>query len=233
MTATRLLIVEDSLSLQAFYRDLLADTRLMGRFDPTIVASAEDALKVIRKQPPDIAIVDWILPGQDGMAVLEAIRGDAKARSAMVFVVTSLSDKRREIEALQAGADDYLAKPFDREVLVARLLGLARRLRLPPEAEETLKLDELQLEMPTGRLKVGRRQAVLHNKEAELLRVFLKRPNMIHSADFLWNAVWGYSSTDFKNTLQVTLSSLRKKLGSTWGSRLENLKERGYLLKTQ
>lgn len=232
MAETRLLIVEDSLSLQAFYRDLFNDPRLEGRFRPNIVASAEDAMKTLRRQPPEIAILDWILPGKDGMAVLEAIRADPKARSAMVFVVTSLSDKRREVEALQAGADDYLAKPFDREVLVARLLTLARRLKLPPEPEESLTLRDVKLEMPTGRLRVGSRTTVLHNKEAELLRVFLKRPNMVHSSDYLWNAVWGYVSTDFKNTLQVTLSSLRKKLGATWGARLENLKDRGYLLKT-
>lgn len=233
MTHLKLLVVEDEKSLQDIYRSLLeGDSRLCDKFDLTLCTSAEAAIKALRQMTPDLVILDWVLPGKDGMIVLDAIRSDPKARYAVVFVVTSHNDKDREVEALEAGADDFLVKPFDREVLVARLLNLSKRVKLPPESLESIQLKDLRLEMPRGRLWIRTKPVELHHKEAELLRVFLKRPDMVHSSEFLWDTVWGYASEEYKNTLQVTLSNLRKKLGPRWGKQLDNIQGQGYVLNT-
>jgi DNA-binding response OmpR family regulator len=230
MSALRLLVVEDSVSLQEFYRELLEDPRLNGRFEETIAGSAEAAMRSLRSGSPDIVILDWILPGRDGMTVLDAIRADSRTRAARVFVVTCLSSKAREAQAIRSGADDYLAKPFDREVLVSRLLSLARRLEPSEAPEETIRLAELELEMPLGRLWIGDRRVELYHREADLLRIFLKRRNTLHSAEYLWSVVWGYPSADFKETLGLAVDGLREKLGEEWGPRLDAIKGEGYVL---
>ena len=224
------LIVEDDDALRKFYQHLFKDPRLAPLFSPTLCASAEDGIKSIPKDPPALVILDWVLPGKNGMVVLDAIRSDPKARAAQVFVVTSLAEQDREVEALESGADDFLRKPFEREVLIARLLNLAKRLRLPPDVSETVAFKDLKLEMPSGRLWRGDKPLPIQHKEAQLLSVFLKRPNMVHSPEFLWDAVWGYASEDYKNTLTVTVSNLRRKLGRPWGDRLQAIKGQGYVL---
>ncbi len=231
--ALKLLVVEDEEDIRTFYKALVEDTELKGMFEVAMADSVPAALKALQKQRPDIVLLDWNLAGKSGLEVLEAIRADRFLRSALVFVVTSLADKDREIEALGLGADDFLAKPFDPGVLQARLLNLARRREAPPSPpQEVLALGNLKLDLATGQLSIGNKPLPepLHNKEAQLLRVFMKRPNVVHSSLHLWNAVWGYESDDFKHTLQVTLSHMRKKLGPAWGARLENLKDRGYML---
>lgn len=230
MTPLKMLVVEDSASLQAFYRELLEDPRLNRRFESISADSAEAAMATLTKQAPDLVILDWILPGRDGMTVLDAIRSDSRTRSAMVFVVSCLGSRDREAQALRLGADDYLAKPFEREVLVSRLLTLARRLEPEARAEEILRLDELELEMPVGRLWVGARRVDLHHKEAEILRVLMKHPRAVHTAERLWSTAWGYSAPDFKSKLGIALSSLREKLGPIWGRRIDEIDGKGYVL---
>lgn len=230
MSALKMLVVEDSTSLQAFYRDLLEDPRLIGRFEQSIAESAETAMKTLSGQAPDIVILDWILPGRDGMTVLDAIRSDSRTRSAMVFMVSCLGSRDREAEAIRCGADDYLAKPFEREDLVSRLLTLVRKLGPDCRLEETLRLDELELEMPIGRLWIGQRRIDLHHKEADLMRIFLRRPDVIHSAEYLWSATWGYPYSDFKDKLAIAVASLREKLGCCWSRRLDAIAGRGYVL---
>jgi len=230
MTALKMLVVEDSASLQVFYRDLLDDPRLEKRFSQTVANSAEAAMTTISMETPDIVLLDWILPGSDGMTVLDAIRSNLKTRGAMVFVISCLSSQEREAQALRLGADDFLAKPFDREMLVSRLLTLAHKLEPESRIEERIRLDELELEMPAGQLWIGVRRVDLHHKEAELLRLLLKRPDVVHSPEQLWSAAWGYPCRDFGSKLEIAVSSLKEKLGACWGSRLERIGEKGYVL---
>lgn len=231
MRPLRLLIVEDEAPLRAVYKKILDDPSLEGRFKTFLAENAVAATKSLHSTPPDIVVLDWNLPDGSGMEVLDAIRSGPRARLTQVFVVTAMVTKEREVEALSAGADDYLAKPFHPDVLVMRLLNLARRLDREPPPSESVALGDLRLELPLGRLKIGKKSVDLHRKEAELLRVFMRRPDMIHSADYLWEVVWGYPSSHFKHTLQVTISNLRQKLGPIWAERLQSIKDQGYILR--
>ena len=227
----RLLIVEDEAPLRAVYHSLLKDPSLEGRFDVIMTEDTRSANKALKKKLPDIVVLDWNLPDGNGMELLDVIRCSPGGRQVQVFVVTGLTSNERQVEALRSGADDYLAKPFDPNVLVTRLLNLARRLDREPPPTEALSIGDLRLELPLGKLKCGRKTAELHRKEADLLRVFMKRPNMIHSGDYLWEVVWGYSSAHFKHTLQVTISNLRRKLDPKWAERLQSVKDQGYILR--
>jgi len=227
----RLLIVEDEAPLRAVYHSLLKDPSLEGRFDILMAENSRAANKALKKKLPDIVVLDWNLPDGSGLEILDVIRCSPGGRQVQVFVVTGLSGNDRQVEALRSGADDYLAKPFDPSVLITRLLNLARRLDREPPPTETLSIEDLRLELPVGKVKSGRKTEELHRKEADILRVFMKRPNMIHSGDYLWEVVWGYSSAHFKHTLQVTISNLRRKLDPKWAERLQSVKDQGYILR--
>jgi len=164
------------------------------------------------------------------MTVLKAIRSNPKTRSILVIVVTGKHAAKDEIQSLEMGADDYLSKPFNAGVLLARLHKLMLRRKQEMKKPEVLRFSGLEFKTGSDRVVVKGKAVKLFPKEAELLRIFLKRPNMIHSPTYLWDAIWGYPSETYSNTLRVALSCLRKKLGPEWGGRLEKHKGRGYLL---
>jgi DNA-binding response OmpR family regulator len=225
-----LLIVEDDPLILESYQSLLGDPRLKDQFQPIFAKSAEEAITCLRNHIPHLVILDLSLPGKDGIVVLDAIRSDPRTKYAMVFVVTSFSAKAIEVEAFESGADDYLTKPFNKGVLVTRLLNLIRRQKEPVETQETVRLKNLRLEMPKGRLWIGTKSIDLHHKEARVLKVFMKHADSITTQEDLWDKVWGYASDNFRNTLHVTIASLRKKMGPLWMKRLETIKDQGYVL---
>lgn len=220
-------MVEDDTEMRQLYRRFF-DARAAEGFDAEIVADGESAMAVLRDSPVDLLVLDWGLPGISGTSLVRALRAQARMRTLGVLMVTARGSVAETVAALDAGADDHLAKPFDEKVLLARLRSLARRRELSLEDAVAERFAGLELDLERGTMRVAGREVSLRLKELELLKIFLRRPDMVHSRRFLWESAWGHESEGWEHVLEATLSSLRRKLGPRWGARLKVRRGLGY-----
>lgn len=223
----RTLVVEDDPEMRAIYARLFTKLRDEG-YTAVIVEDGERALDILRCDPVDLVLLDWNLPGISGEALLRAMRAHPKTRSIGVLMVTGKGSPAEEIQALDSGADDHLAKPFDEKVLLARLRSLRRRRELALSRQKETRYPGLEFDIDADLVSVEGRRVHLTPKELGLLGIFLHRPNILHTHSYLWEALWGYESERWEHVLSVTMSSLRRKLGAEWGARLKCHKGRGY-----
>lgn len=227
MERQRVLAVDDDEEMRRFYERFFRCLQNEG-FTATVVPDAEQALGLLALDPVDIIVLDWGLPGISGAGLAKALRAGAKTRSVGILMVTGRSSPAEIVLALESGADDHLAKPFDEKVLLARLRSLARRRSLTFDSHLASRFPGLELDEEADRLRVDGRRTRLTRKEMDLLSIFLRRPNVRHAHTYLWDAVWGYESDLWDHVLMVTLSSLRKKLGRKWGECLKSYRGQGY-----
>lgn len=224
----RTLVVEDDPEMRALYASLF-DRLWDEGFASVIVENGERALDILRREPVDLILLDWNLPGISGQAVLRAVRAHPKTRAIGVLMVTGKCSPAEEIEALDSGADDHLPKPFDENVLLARLRSLGRRRALENVRHPVFRFSGFEFNLDDDLLLIDKERVRLTPKEMGLLGIFLHRPGQLHANGFLWDALWGYESERWEHLLIVTLSSLRRKLGPEWGGRLKCHKGRGYV----
>ena len=182
----------------------------------------------------DALIVDWRLPNRDGKAVVEHIR--AEGRNVPILMLTALADVEHRVAGLDAGADDYLSKPFKFEELLARLRALLRR---PPLAmqQDRLRLGGLELDTRRRQASIDGDQLDLRPKEYALLEDFLRHPDEVVSRTILAERVWGDAFYVTDNVIDVTISGLRQKLSDAQpdssepdGVRIETVRGIGYRL---
>ena len=231
MLKNRILAVEDDPALQNFYQRF---SKIYNReFLFYIAPCGEEALRLLHQKKPDLLLLDWSLPDVNGSEILHHIRADSELRSLPVFVVTGLSSADDCAGILEAGADDYLSKPFDTNVLLARLHSLLRRREKKWKSEEhrIFTAGDLRLDLSSNSLTIAGKGVDLLPKEIDILTIFLRRPNILHPPGYLWEQVWDYESKHWRHTLISTLCSLRKKLGEKWKARLECHKSKGYLFR--
>ena len=214
----RILIVEDEARLASFLEKGL---RASG-FATTVIRDGATAGAVATDEDFDLMILDLGLPGKDGLAVLRDLRGEG-AR-VPVIVLTARSDPHDRVTGLEAGADDYLAKPFHFEELVARVRA---RLRGDGAAGEQtqLRVGDVSLDLRTRWASVGGETVELSAREFELLRTFLQHPEQVLSREQLLARVWGYDYDPGSNVVDVYVGYLRKKMGS---EKFETVRGVGY-----
>lgn len=227
----RVLVVEDDPSMRSLYRRFF-DAWAGEGFSAEFAADGERALDALKRRPVDLLVVDWMLPGLPGPSLVRALRAHPRTRSIGVLMVTGRGRVEDELAALEAGSDDYLAKPVDERRLLARLRSLRRRRELAASRRVEERYPGLRYEPQAGRVELDGAPVRLTPKELDLLGVFLNRPDALLPASYLWEHSWGYESENWAHVLAATLSSLRRKLGARWGARLKALRGRGYILDT-
>lgn len=225
---TRVLVVEDDLGMRSLYERLFESWADQG-FSAQLVGDGRQALDVLSRRPVDLLVVDWLLPGLPGPSLISALRAHPRTRSIGVLMVTGRSGLEDELAALEAGSDDYLAKPVDGRRLLARLRSLRRRRELAYSRREEERFPGLRYDPHAGRVELDGAPVRLTPKELDLLGVFLHRSDVLLPASYLWEYAWGYESETWSHVLAATLSSLRRKLGPRWGRRLKAVRGRGYL----
>jgi two-component system, OmpR family, copper resistance phosphate regulon response regulator CusR len=219
----RMLVVEDEANI--------ADFLIRGlREEGYVVEHAADgtrAWNLLRSAEWDLVLLDWWLPDQDGLSLLQRFR--QLGRHTPVLFLTARDAVSDRVRGLDAGADDYLAKPFAFEELLARVRALVRRREFADST--TLSCEDLRVDLTTGRAERGGHQLVLTAKEHALLVYFLRHTGQVLSRTRIYENVWGERYDGFSNTLEVHVKELRRKLESHGDRRLiHTLRGRGYLL---
>ena len=221
-----LLIVEDEAALAGALEHILR--KAGNRTD--WVADGQSALDYIRGCSYDLVLLDIMLPKLDGISVLRQIRSEGIQTP--VLLLTARATVPDKVLGLNAGADDYLTKPFDPEELLARIGAMTRRKGAMVLNE--LSYEDLTLDLNTVTLRCGKRDVQLSPKEFEIARLMLTQPQMTFSKDLLITKGWGMDSEATDNNVEAYISFLRKKLRFL-GSRvtIRNLQKIGYRLEVQ
>lgn len=219
----RLLIAEDDVRLLKSLRHIFETNQYL----VDTVSNGTDALEYASTGEYDGIVLDIMMPGMDGIEVLKALR--AKRITTPVLLLTAKAEVYHRVEGLDAGADDYLPKPFATQELLARVRAMLRRKEtyLP----ELLTVSDLSLNRATYTLSCGGSMVKLSNKEFQILELLMQSPNTVITADRLLSHVWGWDSNVEINTVWVHISNLRKKM-TTLGTSVEIrfLRNAGYIL---
>ena len=204
----RILVVEDDPDIADLVRRYLQK----GGFDVDVRGSGRDALAAIAALPPDLLVLDLMLPHVNGLEICRIVRSDEKTASIPIIMVTARVEESDRIAGLDLGADDYLAKPFSPAELVARVRALLRRTARTPAVETTISYGPIVVDTAQHTVMVGRAPVVLTAKEFLFLQYLLRNRGRVLSRDLLLTDVWGYTYTGGTRTVDVHVRRLRGKL---------------------
>jgi DNA-binding response OmpR family regulator len=177
-------------------------------FEVRYCLDGSEALGLAAEFKPEVIVLDLMLPGMDGLEICRRLR--AAGNDAGIVMLTAREDAQTTIQGLSLGADDYVAKPFDFAVLVARIRSVLRRRG--QSEEDVLTVGDLTLSRTTHEVRRGDRLIDLTNKEFELLEMFMAHPRQVYSRETILNRVWGYDFAGNTNIVDVYVSYLREKL---------------------
>jgi len=207
----RILIIEDDeeilriLKRVLTYEGYTVDTALTGQVGLTLA----------REQMPDLIVLDWMLPKMDGLEVCRRLQ---KLGNQPILMLTAKDTTQDRVEGLDAGADDYVVKPFEIEELLARIRVLLRRTAA--DRVKVLEFADLALDSSTRKAKRGEREIELTAKEYDLLELFMRHPDQVMTREVIFDRVWDYDFGGESNVLDVYIRYLRQKLEEEGESRL-------------
>ncbi|MGH2787693.1 MAG: response regulator transcription factor [Actinomycetota bacterium] len=207
MARTRVLLIEDE---ESIHEPLAAALEREG-FAPEVATTVAEGLEKFRSRPPDLVLLDVMLPDGDGRDVLREIRRTSRTP---VVMLTARGEEMDRVLGLELGADDYVSKPFSARELTARMRAVMRRVAAPPPTEQTtLAVGDVTMSLDTRAVTLAGRRLELTLKEFELLRVLMEQSGRVVTREHLIDEVWDPNWFGPTKTLDVHISSLRKKLG--------------------
>ncbi len=221
-----ILVVDDDPAVTSVLRRGLA----YEGFAVGVASSGEQGLNSAREEPPDLVILDIMMPGLDGLEVLRRLR--AADEQLPVLMLTAKDAAQDEVMGLQLGADDYVVKPFTFEVLLARVKALLRRQEADRPA--ILSFADLMLDTGTRRASRGPRSIELTPTEYDLLLLFLQHPRQVLPREIIMDRVWGYDFGGNENVLETYVKQIRQKLEADGEPRLvHTVRGVGYVLREE
>jgi two-component system, OmpR family, phosphate regulon response regulator PhoB len=225
----RILVVEDESAIA----ELISINLRHAGFEVTIAATAEQATIEVDGVLPDLVVLDWMLPGQSGLALAKRWRTEARTREMPVIMLTARGEEADKIAGLDAGADDYLSKPFSTQELLARIRAVLRR-RIPEALDAAVEVAGLRLDPTTHRVSRNGREIKIGPTEFRLLHFFMTHPERVHSRAQLLDRVWGDHVFIEERTVDVHVKRLREALSPVSASQLiETVRGAGYRMTQQ
>ncbi|MBD3923730.1 response regulator transcription factor [Nocardioides cavernae] len=223
----RVLVVDDDRAV----RDSLRRSLEFNGYEVVLAADGAEGLVAVGAQHPDVVVVDVMMPRLDGIETTRALR--AAGNDVPILVLTARDAVGDRVEGLDAGADDYLTKPFALEELLARLRALLRRVVPDGDGEsEVLAFSDLTMDVASRDVARGGRPIELTRTEFTLLEMFLRRPRRVLDRSFILEEVWGYDFPTSANSLEVYVGYLRRKTEAEGEPRLiQTVRGVGYVLK--
>ena len=195
--------------------------------------SAEEAGDLIRRTLPDVVLLDWMLPGESGAAFARRLRADRRTCDVPIIMLTARAEERDKIAGLEAGADDYVTKPFSPRELLARIRAVLRR-RAPQLTDDVIETAGLRIDPVAHRVTGGGDNIDLGPTEFRLLHFFMAHPDRIYSRAQLLDRVWGENVYVEERTVDVHIRRLRQALSASGHDRLvETVRGSGYGLRTR
>lgn len=194
-----------------------------------VALDGEAGLKMAKEHHPDLVVLDLMLPGIDGIAVCKELRSDS---ALPILILTAKDATQDRVLGLDAGADDYMVKPFELEELLARVRALLRRTQ--SDRATTLSFNDLTLDTSTRLATRGSRTIQLTATEFDLLELFLRHPHQVLTREVIFDRIWGYDFGGESNVLDVYIRYLRQKLEENGESRLiQTARGVGYALREE
>jgi two-component system, OmpR family, phosphate regulon response regulator PhoB len=227
MKRLRALIVEDEPAIS----ELLAINLRHNGFEPIVCMDGEQAQRELDAVLPDIVLLDWMLPGASGVSLARQWRKSERTRQVPILLLTARSEESDKIQGLDAGADDYITKPFSTQELMARVRAILRR-RAPEQTAESLKISHLELDSATHRVSWLGAELRVGPTEFKLLRYLMAHPERVHSRAQLLDKVWGDHVFIEERTVDVHIKRLREALQAA-GSMIDTVRGAGYRLTSQ
>jgi two-component system phosphate regulon response regulator PhoB len=221
--STRILVVDDEPDLLELVRFNLTQAG----FAVDTAAAGRDALEKIRRSPPDLVVLDLMLPDLSGNDIARQIRSDAGLSELPILMLTAKSEEVDRVVGFELGADDYVTKPFSPRELTLRVRAVLRRRKPPTPPTEALAHGALRLDPARHRCFVGSTEVPLTAKEFELLRTLMARPGRVLTRDQLLDEVWGTDIAVTTRTIDTHLKRLREKLGAA-SDLIETVRGVGY-----
>ena len=223
---SRILVVEDESAIA----ELVAIKLRHAGFEVAIAADAEQAQAEVDAVVPDLVILDWMLPGQSGLQLARRWRGQARTRALPVIMLTARALDVDKVTGLDAGADDYLTKPFSPTELMARIRAVLRR-KSPEALDSPVEVGPLRLDPATHRVSGHGQEVKMGATEFKLLHFFLSHPERVHSRTQLLDKVWGDHVFIEERTIDVHVKRLREALTPVRCAHLiETVRGAGYRL---
>ncbi|WP_291995302.1 phosphate regulon transcriptional regulator PhoB [Candidatus Accumulibacter sp. ACC003] len=219
------LVVEDDKGIQ----ELLRFTLLRGGYQPLCADSAEHAETLLRETLPDIALIDWMLPGRSGLALTGRLRNDPRTRALPIILLTARGEEADRVAGLEGGADDYIVKPFSPKELLARVQAVLRRCA-PEYVKGTLNAGPVELDTVSHEARIDGRRITLTPTEFRLLRFLMANPGRVYTRQQLLDNVWGDHVYIEDRTVDIHIRRLRVALGPTAEQLVETVRGSGYKL---
>ncbi|MGV0984625.1 MAG: phosphate regulon transcriptional regulator PhoB [Limnohabitans sp.] len=220
----RILIVEDESAIA----ELISVNLRHNGFQPVWAMDAESAQRELDEILPDVILLDWMLPGESGLALARRWRSAARTKAVPILMLTARGDEADRVAGLDAGADDYIVKPFSPRELLARIRAVLRR-RVPESAGGLVKIAELQLDADTYRVSWQEKPLKVGPTEFKLLQYLMRHPERVHTRGMLLDKVWGDHVYIEERTVDVHVKRLRESLGEA-GTMIETVRGAGYRL---
>jgi two-component system response regulator MprA len=209
----RVLVIEDDDAVRAAIRRAL----LLGGYEVLQAPTGEEGLLRAQKDVPDAIVLDLGLPDIDGIQVCQTLRRSGDRTPILMLTARAAIEDR--VDGLEAGADDYLVKPYDVRELQARLKAIMRR-HINGADDRVLRFAELELDADAHAARIGEREIELTRTEYQLLELFMLNPRRVLSSELIYDRVWGYDFGPSGNALRVYIGYLRRKLEAEGGRRL-------------
>ena len=220
----RVLVVEDEPAIA----ELIAVNLRHNGFAPTVVFEGASAQREVDAVLPDVILLDWMLPGDSGVALARRWRMSERTKTVPIIMLTARTEEGDKVQGLDAGADDYVTKPFSTQELLARIRAVLRR-RAPEIVNDTVQVGELSLDAATYRVTHDGRELKVGPTEFKLLHFFMKHPERVHTRGSLLDRIWGDHVFIEERTVDVHVKRLRESLGAA-GGMIETVRGAGYRL---
>jgi two-component system phosphate regulon response regulator PhoB len=227
MGAEKILVVEDESDIA----EILEYNLEREGFEVEVQMRGDRALERIRQRPPDLVLLDIMLPGLDGLELARILKRDERTDKLPIIMITAKDEEVDRIVGLELGADDYVAKPFSPREVVLRVKAVLRRGRSSPDEEAVLGAGDLVLDVPGHRLSIGGLEVPLTATEFRLMKVLMSRPGRVQTRSRLLSDVWGYAEDVDSRTVDTHIRRLRRKLGEE-AERIETVIGVGYRLRS-
>ncbi|MFZ5487729.1 MAG: phosphate regulon transcriptional regulator PhoB [Burkholderiaceae bacterium] len=223
----QVLIVEDEPAIA----ELIAVNLRHNGLQPIWAEDGDSAQREIDAVLPDVILLDWMLPGQSGLALARKWRADGRTKAVPIIMLTARGDEPDKVAGLDAGADDYITKPFSTQELLARIRAVLRR-RAPEQVNDSVAQGDLVLDAGTHRVTYQGRALKIGPTEFKLLHFFMKHAERVHSRAQLLDKVWGDHVFIEERTVDVHVKRLREALGAA-GVMVETVRGAGYRFTSQ